>query len=385
MKHYDRIILGAGASGLMCASQSAKQGRRVLLLDHSHKAGRKLLASGGGNCNFTNKSLAAKDFHCKNPHFVKSALSRFGSAEMLDWAQSHGIRHYEKKLGQLFCKEGAEAIHQALMKDCQRFGVTLRLNEQIGEISREEGFFQVKTKNGLERAKELVVATGGLSFPGLGASDLGYKVAKNFGLKIEPTRPALVPLLLAGHAELAGISLPVSLQIQKHLIEDDLLFTHKGLSGPVILKASLYWSKGEAMSIDLLPGIDLSSELELLKKDHKSLKKALSRLLPEKLVTHWLKEVARIGSDDLHNLSAKQRTRLMESLHSWRITPSGTEGYKKAEITLGGVSTSDLNSKTMESKKVNGLYFIGEVIDVSGQLGGYNLHWAWASAMASLT
>jgi len=385
MTLYDAIVIGGGASGLMCAAVAAQGGKRVLLLEHNAQLGRKILASGGGNCNFTNLSISPEDYRSRNPHFCKSALSRYPAQAFIELIESHGVRFYEKKLGQLFCEEGAERVLGVLVKECDKVGVEIRVQFEAQKVIRKENRFLVISGEWSFEANNLVLATGGLSFKGLGASDIGYRVAAQFGLNRIKTAPALVPLLYGGYHKLAGLSLPLVVEIKDRVIADDFLFTHLGFSGPAILKASLYWTEGQKVTLNFLPDQNLAELIGQARQKGgtKSLSRLLSFHLPSRFVKFWLEKEVAIAEKDLPNLTQKELDLVVNQFQAWSFIPQGTEGYKKAEVTQGGVDSRDISSKTMEAKAVKGLYFIGELLDVTGLLGSYNLHWAWASGHAA--
>ncbi len=377
MSHYDAIIVGAGAAGLFCAA-NIKSDKKVLILEKNKKVGLKIQISGGGRCNFTNLSVSHKDFISKNLHFSKSALSQYNSSEFIDLVEKNEIDFYEKKLGQLFCKKNSLEIINMLLKLCKKNSHHIKTEVEVRSCTYKEKFFEIKTDKDSYTALNIVIASGGLSFPKLGVSDIGYRIASKFGMDLEENYPSLVPFLYSGYKGLSGISLPVDIKVNKKKISDDLLFTHRGFSGPAVLKISLYWNPGDEIFVDFLPEFNLEEHLHKLKKtkQNSKVKKALIEYLPERLVQHWFKDLDKTFQET----SFKEIIRICEKLKNWSFIPEGTEGYKKAEVTKGGVSTKDLNSKSMESKKMEGLYFIGEVVDVTGLLGGYNFQWAWSSA-----
>lgn len=381
----DVIILGAGAAGMMCALQAGQRGRSVVVLDHARKLAEKIRISGGGRCNFTNLHTGPENYISNNPHFCRSALARYTPQDFIALMRKHGLGYQEKAAGQLFCEEGAGAIIEMLKSECDQSGVQFVMSCEILDVEREEGF-RVRTSRGTYEARSLVVASGGLSIPKIGASPLGYKIAEQFGLPMVKLKPGLVPLTVAPeawapYAELTGVSLPVSVRCGRHEFRDDLLFTHRGLSGPAILQISSYWSQGELLHIDLLPGIDVRAELQAQSGSQKQLANWLTHWWPKHLADIWC--AAQGGSRPLNQYNDRQRSEIAALLHDWPVLPSGTLGYAKAEVTCGGVDTRALSSKTMASNVVPGLYFIGEVLDVTGQLGGYNFQWAWASGYAA--
>lgn len=383
---YHVVIIGAGASGLMCARIAGLRGLRVLLLDHRKRFGQKLIISGGGRCNVTNLDMRADAFLCANPHFVKSAIARFTPADCTDFLASHRIAYAREDKSQLFLKSSPQRLHDVLVGEAKRTGGEFVCG-RIQRISKKK-YFELEGSFGKVEAEKLVVATGGLSYATLGASDFGYRVAKQFGHALVPTRPGLVPLKLSradlGRFQaLSGISFPIRVRVGKRSIEDDCLITHRGLSGPAILSISSFWREAEPLVLDLLPGIDIVSALEEARSRHskKELRTLLSKYLPDRLA-RLLCETS-VPSRPVQNYTAKEVRAIAHALHTAHIVPSGTEGYAKAEVTVGGVDTDGLSSKTMESRHCAGLYFIGEVVDVTGDLGGYNLHWAWASGVAA--
>ena len=386
--HYDVIIIGAGAAGLFCAFNVEQKNKRVLVLDHANKVGKKILMSGGGRCNFTNLNTTHEDFTSKNPHFCKSALNQYSAYEFLALVEKHKIEYVEKGPEQLFCKNSSKDILKMLLDECADSGVKIYKKCKVNSILKNDNFV-IDTSLELYTSEYLVIATGGLSIPTLGASGFGYDIAQQFGHKIISTNASLVPFTLADNLlkkckQLAGLALPVSVscKINKKLIsiDDDMLFTHRGLSGPAILKLSAYWDYGIKIKINLLPEFDVINYLknQRLKHPDQILVNSLSQLMPKKLSLYICDEV-------LHEKKLKQLDKpllniIENKIHNWELIPLGTEGYKTAEVTAGGVDTHDISSKTMQSKKVDNLYFIGEVLDVTGQLGGYNFQWAWSSA-----
>jgi len=379
-QRYDAIILGAGAAGLMCAIEAGRRGLHTLVLEHAERVGKKILISGGGRCNFTNLHTSAENFLSTNRHFVKSALARYTPADFIALVEKHGIPYHEKKLGQLFCDRAATDITGMLEQECREAGVEIKTSATVGEIRKTDGFV-VRTDKEIFGSAALVVATGGLSIPKMGASPLGYNLARQFGLKIRNTRPALVPLVFGERDSqlwkgLAGLSADViaSLNGGKQAFRENMLFTHRGISGPAVLQASSYWNIGELIRLDLAPGRKLVVEfLSLGKRDAANWKTLLRGILPRRLADRWLDVYPLAGVSDAALAEAER------GIHSWEILPAGTEGFGKAEVTAGGVDTDELSAKTMESRRVPGLYFIGEVVDVTGHLGGFNFQWAWAS------
>ena len=388
----DVIIIGAGAAGLFCAAQAAARGRSVRVLDHANKAGKKILMSGGGRCNFTNYYIEPQRYLSQNPHFCKSALSRYTQWDFIALVDQYGIPYHEKKDGQLFCDNKASDILNMLLSECEKSGAAIQLNTSITGIVQTDSGFMLTTDQGQMSCESLVIATGGPSIPTLGASGFGYDVARQFGLDVLPVRAGLVPFTITDDNKalctaLSGSSMPVSVECNHTVFNDDLLFTHRGLSGPAMLQISSYWQAGDFLKIDLLPGHQLLEELKSaqLQKPKTHLKNWLSDITTQKFAELWLQHAGMetLLTKPLAELSGKQMQVLADSLHGWRIKPSGTEGYRTAEVAIGGVNTDELSSKTMEAKKVPGLYFIGEVVDVTGHLGGYNFQWAWASAHAA--
>jgi len=389
VEQFDVIIIGAGAAGLFCAAQAGQRGLSVLLLDNGKKPGRKILMSGGGRCNFTNLYTEPAAYLSHNPHFCKSALARYTQWDFIDLVNRHGIAWHEKTLGQLFCDDSAQQIVDLLLAECDKGNVTLRLRSEVLSVERDESGYTLQLNGSTVQAKKLVIASGGLSMPGLGATPFGYKIAEQFGLNVYPTRAALVPFtlhkpLLEQLQTLSGVALDTTIDAQDGTrFKEAMLFTHRGLSGPAVLQISSYWLPGEFVTIDLLPATPLEAFLTAQREAHPnlSLKNSLAKILPKRLV-EVLQALKVVPDITLKQLNSKQQTELAQTLHAWRIQPNGTEGYRTAEVTLGGVDTTQLSSKTMEARAVPGLYFIGEVADVTGWLGGYNFQWAWSSAWA---
>ncbi|KFX70545.1 membrane protein [Pseudomonas taeanensis MS-3] len=384
------VIIGAGAAGLMCALTAAGRGRQVLLLDHANKAGKKILMSGGGRCNFTNMYCEPENFLSENPHFCKSALARYSQWDFIALVAKHGVPYHEKKLGQLFCDNKASDILGLLLSECEEAGVDLRLDTSVAEIAQLGGGYQLQTSAGPVRCQSLVIATGGLSIPTLGASGFGYQVARQFGHSVLPTRAGLVPFTITEPqlktlcSELSGTSVEDCLvSCNGQSFRENILFTHRGLSGPAILQISSYWQPGDTVHIDLLPHIDLPEWLasQQHERPNSELKTLLAELLTKKmaglLVDSWF------VSKPMKQYSPNELKAIAEKLADWQLVPAGTEGYRTAEVTLGGIDSREVSSKTLESLKAPGLYFIGEVLDVSGHLGGFNFQWAWASAYAA--
>lgn len=385
IKQKDVIIIGAGASGLICAAECGRRGRSVLVLDHAPRAGSKVLISGGGRCNFTNLNADAGRYCSRNPHFCKSALARFTPRDILALAEKHRIAYYEKEAGQIFCVTSSREIMTMLGQECRKTGVEERFGVRVADIAKAEAF-SVTTDAGVFRSGALVIATGGSSYPDLGASGFGLDVARQFGLTVVPPRPALVPFVFSARDqkvfhELAGISLDAAVSCGAKRFRGSVLFTHRGLSGPAALQASLYWTPGEPLVIDLLPGTDILEVLTAKRRSRMELRNLLAGHFPKRFAEAWCDQMA--TSKPLDQTSDRELKETALRLHAWKVLPKGTEGYATAEVTAGGVDTDELSSKTMEAKKVPGLYFIGEVVDVTGELGGYNLHWAWASGFAA--
>lgn len=379
---FDLIIIGAGAAGLMCAAEANKRGRQVLLLDHAAKVGQKIRISGGGRANFTNLHTTPADYLSDNPRFCISALSRYTQHDFIALVEKHNIAYHERDHGQLFCDQSAQLIIDMLMTEAN--GVTVQTATKVKRIAKDELGFSVNTDRGLYKAGSLVIATGGPSIPKMGSSGFGYKIAKQFGLNVIEHRPGLVPLTfdaptLARLDGLAGVSLDAMVSLGKTSFTEALLFTHQGLSGPVILQISSYWRQGDSISVNLLPGLDLFQYLKDAKNDQpkKEVRTVLAQILPKRLAQ---KMVEWVGCDSrLAETSDKSLRRLADQINAWHVVPSGSEGDRTAEVTVGGVDTKALSSKTMEVQAVPGLYFIGETVDVTGHLGGFNFQWAWAS------
>jgi hypothetical protein len=379
---FDVLILGAGAAGLMCAAEAGRRGRRVAILERADRAGKKILISGGGRCNFTNIYCQPDHFISANPHFPKSALARYTPSDFIALVEKHRIPYHEKTLGQLFCDRSASDITDMLESECRSAGVKTFLNTRIREVQHSAEFV-VRADVDEFHALAVVVATGGLSIPKMGATAFGYDLARQFGLKIRDTRPALAPLVLGSkerneYCDLTGVSTEVVVAAGEHSFKEKMLITHRGLSGPAILQISSYWNKGEPIRIDLAPDEDVTAAIRDAKvRDLAAVRAALQRILPKRFAMRWL---------DLHappNWTNQALAELERHAHEWTLTPVDTEGYEKAEVTVGGVDTDELSSKTMESRKVRGLFFVGEVVDVTGHLGGHNFQWAWASGAAA--
>ncbi|BBR02987.1 oxidoreductase [Klebsiella quasipneumoniae] len=374
---------------MFCAAQAGQLGCRVLLLDNGKKPGRKILMSGGGRCNFTNMYVEPAAYLSQNPHFCKSALARYTQWDFIELVGKYGIAWHEKTLGQLFCDDSAEQIVTLLLAECEKGGVQIRLRSEILSVERDEQGYRLQVNGETLATKKLVIASGGLSMPGLGASPFGYKIAEQFGLKVLPTRAGLVPFtlhkpLLEQLQVLSGVSVPSTITAENGtLFRENLLFTHRGLSGPAVLQISSYWQPGEFVTVNLLPDCNLEEFLNEQRGAHpnQSLKNTLAMQLPKRLV-ECLQQLGQIPDVTLKQLNVRDQQALVETLTAWRVQPNGTEGYRTAEVTLGGVDTNELSSRTMEARKAPGLYFIGEVMDVTGWLGGYNFQWAWSSAWA---
>jgi predicted Rossmann fold flavoprotein len=380
---FDAIILGGGAAGLMCAIEAGKRGRRVAVVEHNESVGKKILISGGGRCNFTNIHCRPENFLSANPHFCKSALARYTPADFIALVEKHGITYHEKTLGQLFCDRSARDILAMLEEECRAAAVTFFLNSRVQDVTRTDQFL-LRTDTAEFRAPAIVVATGGLSIPKIGATSFGYDLARKFGLKIQEIRPGLVPFIFSPedrdrYCDLAGVSTEVIASCDGQEFREKLLITHRGLSGPAILQASSYWKKSAQIKINLVPETDATAGLREVNSQRTvtSLKSELRKVLPNRLADRWV---------ELNPPAAWTNPALLdyeERLHAWKLTPSDTEGFQKAEVTVGGVDTDELSPKTMESRKVPGLYFIGEVVDVTGHLGGFNFQWAWSSGAAA--
>jgi predicted Rossmann fold flavoprotein len=382
-RFFDALVLGAGAAGLMCGAEAGRRGRRVALLEHNAQPGRKILISGGGRCNFTNLHCTAANFLSNNPHFAKSALSLYRPQHFLELVERYRIPWHEKTLGQLFCDGSARAILDMLLAECEKGGVELVPNTGAVRVERDGPTFRVMTSQGEFVADALVVATGGLSIPKIGATGRAYDLARQFGLRVVEPRPALVPLMLSG-AEMAwtaltGVSADSIVRIGRTQFREKMLFTHRGLSGPAVLQASSYWSAGERVVIDFAPNAKILAPLFApgARRDASALRQALREALPQRLVDRLAEVGAPAGWSNAALEACERR------LHRWEFHPAGTEGFEKAEVTAGGVDTADLNSRTMEARDVPGLFFIGEGVDVTGHLGGFNFQWAWASAVAA--
>lgn len=387
MKKTDVVIIGAGAAGLFCAAQLGQTGKNVVVLDSGKKIGRKILMSGGGFCNFTNLDVTPRHYLSQNCHFVKSALARYTNWDFIGLVAQYGITYHEKELGQLFCDKGAEQIVQMLQSECDKGKVDIQLRQAVISVEKVANHFEIQTASETYQAQHLVIATGGLSMPALGASPFGYKVAEQFGIPVIAPRASLVPFTWKESdkpfATLSGIALPVTASNDRISFSNQMLFTHRGLSGPAILQISNYWQMGEAVDIDLLPAENILNILQELRQSSPKLqlKTVLNRYLPKKLVELWFEQHL-LKDQVIAQFSKAELQHLDQFIHHWLFIPNGTEGYRTAEVTMGGIDTDHISSKTMEVKTVSGLYFIGEVLDVTGWLGGYNFQWAWSSAYA---
>ena len=385
---YDVLVLGAGAAGLMCARVAGKRGRRVGVIEQAKRPAEKVRISGGGRCNFTNLHTTPANFLSRNPHFCKSALSGFTQHDFIALVEKYRIAYHEKTRGQLFCNDSSQQIIDMLLDECGAAGVTLHPGTKISAITKQDNAFSVMTDRGEMRGRSLVVATGGPSIPKMGSSAFGYKVAEQFGLKIVPPRAGLVPLtfdevLLARSKDLSGVSVETVVTCNGAKFDEAMLFTHRGLSGPAILQISSYWRDGDSIQIDMAPAVDVFTALKEMRRDHprQELATGLTRLLPARLA-QWIAEAGG-GASRMADMSDRQLQTVAALVNRWQVTPRGTEGYRTAEVTLGGVDTAELSSKTFEAKSVPGLFFVGEVIDVTGHLGGFNFQWAWSSGFAA--
>lgn len=382
MGQYDVIIIGAGAAGLMCAIEAGKRGRKVLVIEHADKIGKKILISGGGRCNFTNMHARPENFISENPHFCKSALARYTPNDFIFLVEKHNIKYHEKKLGQLFCDSSAKEIVAMLQKECVESNVEIIVNCTVSDIIKNDKFI-INTNIGDYESESVVIAAGGISIPQMGATDFGYKIAKQFSLKLTKIFPGLVPFVIKNNpfAELSGVSVDSIVSCNGISFRENILFTHKGLSGPAILQISSYWNDADEVTINLLPDKDIASLIQEDSDSKTELVNFLAPYLTKRFAEVWCAQYFK--SKPINRLNEKDIKLISEKLHNLKITPDSTEGFGKAEVTVGGIDTNELSSKTMESKKVKGLYFIGEVIDVTGWLGGYNFQWAWASGHAA--
>jgi len=396
----DVVIIGAGAAGMMCAIEAGKRGRSVMLVDHSRKLAEKIRISGGGRCNFTNRYTKAENFLSNNPHFCRSALARFTPQDFIALLEKQGIRYHEKKSGQLFCDDSAQQIIDMLQRECAAVGVDWQMPSQLKQVEyllaeketqhTERKFILTTERNTIE-ASSLVIATGGLSIPQIGASAFGYQIASQFGIHVTPLRPALVGLTFSGgdfvgFKDISGVAMDAEVSCGGTAFRESILFTHRGLSGPAILQISSFWQPGEFLHINLLPQQDVQQIFQMVRQSAIMLPNLLARYLPKSFVQAWCATVLTqllITVKPMNQYRDNELRQIADKLHDWQIIPTGTVGYKKAEVTLGGVDTHELSSKTMESKRIPGLYFIGEVVDVTGHLGGFNLQWAWSSGYAA--
>ncbi|NNF95149.1 MAG: NAD(P)/FAD-dependent oxidoreductase [Altererythrobacter sp.] len=383
---YDVIVLGGGAAGLFCAARAGQRGKRVLVLERANKVGKKILISGGGRCNFTNVNAGPANYLSANPHFAKSALARYSPKDFIELVDSYGIAHHEKTLGQLFCDGPAQQIVDLLLTECEKGGVEVRCEEDIAQVTRADDSFTVASQNGRYTAPALIIATGGPSIPKMGATGFAYDLARQFGLKVVEPRPALVPLTLGGEQvlfrEISGVSAPVVATANKASFAEAALFTHRGLSGPAILQVSSYWKPGDAVSINFLPDNSENWLLEAKRQNPRAtLRLVLREALSDRLADILADKIAL--PTELGNAPDAKLREAEARLSRWIFQPNGSEGFAKAEVTIGGISTAELSSKSMESEKIPGLYAIGEAVDVTGWLGGYNFQWAWASAVAA--
>jgi predicted Rossmann fold flavoprotein len=387
MTRFDVIVVGAGAAGMMCAATAGRRGRHVLLVDHAKLIGEKIRISGGGRCNFTNRHCRPENYLSRNPHFCRSALARYTPADFIALVKRHRIAFHEKKLGQLFCDDSAVQIIDMLRAECDAGGVQWRIGCEISGVARGADGFVVTTPAGVFAAPSLVIASGGLSVPKIGASPFGYRIAEQFGLAVVPPRPGLVPLAfdaaeLARYGDLSGLSLDAIVRADDGpAFRENILLTHRGLSGPAILQVSSYWAPGTPIHVDLLPDGDAHALLEAARQSRATPAALLSDVLPKRFAQQWCEAMG--ATRFMAELSAKTVRALAEAIHDWKVLPSGTTGYQKAEVTVGGVDTRALSSKTMEAEAVPGLFFVGEVVDVTGWLGGFNFQWAWSSGVAA--
>ncbi len=380
---FDAIIIGAGAAGLFCAIEAGKRGRKILLIEHNAQVGRKIIISGGGRCNFTNLDVRSENFISNNPHFSKSALARYTSTDFINLVKKHNIKFFEKKLGQLFCRERSQQIVEMLVRECETADVKILTDCSVRRIDKKDNF-ELETNKGIFRCKNLVIAAGGLSFPKIGATDFGFKVAEQFFIKTTEIRPSLVPLVFANgqnFSKLAGISIDSIAEFKKQAFRENILFTHRGLSGPAVLQISNYWKTNKPIKFDLLPDADLLKLLEENRNSKQTLANFLGKFLPNRFAETFTD--LNFQNKPLNQLSNKEIVQIADSINNWRVLFDKTEGWHKAEVMLGGIDTNEISSQTMESKKCEGLYFIGEILDVTGWLGGYNFQWAWSSGFAA--
>lgn len=380
----DVVIIGASASGLVCAIEAGKRGRKVLVLDHANKPGKKILMSGGGRCNFTNLHIGPENYISRNPHFCKSALSRYTQHDFIAMVEKHGIAYHEKVHGQLFCNNSSKDILNMLLNECSEANVTIQLNSEVIAVHKTDDLFTIELPDRKLTASAVVVASGGLSIPKMCASPVGYRIAEHFGLGVRPTRAGLVPFTLQPDdkrkfSALSGIAVPCEVSNQRMSFKDDMLFTHRGLSGPAMLQISSFWQAGEELIVNLLPGVDLISKLKRARDENprQHVVNCLAGLLPRRMLPCFIDND--MLQESMQVLSNSKLERIAKQLQHWQLKPNATEGYRTAEVTVGGVDCNELSSRTMESRKVPGLYFIGEVVDVTGWLGGYNFQWAWSS------
>ena len=383
MAHYDCIVIGGGAAGLMCAATAGYRGRKTIVLDHANKVGKKILMSGGGRCNFTNYYVEPDNYISTNPHFCKSALSRYTQYDFIELVSRYNLEYHEKTQGQLFCDNKAQDILNILLSECENAGAEIKTHCEILSIKKEDQF-TIKTSQGTFTCESLVIATGGLSIPTMGATGFGFKIAQQFGLDVLDTQASLVPYTFSDKwlevsKQLSGVSLEVAITTNNTSFKDFFLFTHRGISGPAVLQITNYWNLGDAITVDFAPGRDLAEEIKAWRDEGKKteLKNLLSQIFPKNFVNTWLNLQGE--SKPVNQYNDKEIQTIADHFQNWTLVPSGTEGYRTAEVTRGGVCTNEVSSKTFEVKKVEGMYFIGEVLDVTGWLGGFNFQWAWAS------
>ena len=379
--NYDVVVIGAGAAGLMCAIEAGKRGRSVIVLEHNAKIGEKIRISGGGRCNFTNLQADHANYLSANEHFCKSSLARYSTRDFITLVEKHGIAYHEKTLGQLFCDQSSQQIIEMLRRECAEAGVAIETSCAVDAVRKREKF-ELETAKGRYGSGSLVIATGGLSIPQLGATNFAYSLAKQFGLKVTTLRPGLVPLTFGAEdlqffRSLSGISLDAGVRCNGAEFREHILFTHRGLSGPAILQISSYWKEGESLTVNVLPEVDALTLLLSHRQTSREIAPLFDRFLPQRFVRGWFERFG--GSKPVNRYSNRELEELARSMHHWKFTPTGTEGFGKAEVTTGGIDTDELSSRTMEAKNVGGLYFVGECVDVTGWLGGYNFQWAWAS------